>query len=293
MNTNQYCYTEKNFKIADAPTFVKDSSKDLKKIKKQVKENVKQINKAQAMMNARRKYSVLIVLQGMDAAGKDSLIKHILEGVNPVGFNVANFKTPTAEELNHDFLWRINQKLPSRGQIGIFNRSYYEDVLISRVHPSIILNNNLPEIHSLEDVNDEFFEKRYREIRDYEQYLTDNGYVILKFFLHLSKDEQKRRFMSRIETPEKNWKLSAADIRERQYWNKYQIVYEKAINKTSTEENPWYVIPADDKWYSRLIVSNILTEQLKKLPLAYPTMAEKQEKELQIAKQLLQDEDKY
>ena len=156
-----------------------------------------------------------------------------------------------------------------------------------------MLNNNLPDIHSLNDVNDEFFEKRYQDIRNYEQYLTNAGYLILKFFLHISKDEQKRRFMSRIETPEKNWKLSAADIRERQYWNKYQMVYEKAINATATKENPWYVIPADDKWYSRLIVSNILTEQLEKLPLAYPTMTEKQEKELQIAKQLLQDEDKY
>lgn len=293
MKTDQYCFSEGNFKIEKTPTFVKNSADDLKHIKKRVKKNVKRIKKAQEKMNAAHKYGILIVLQGMDASGKDSMIKHILSGVNPSGFNVASFKTPTAVELQHDFLWRINRMLPPRGHIGIFNRSYYEDVLISRVHPAMILNDNLPGINSLADVNDQFFEKRYQDIRNYEQYLTNNGYLILKFFLHISKDEQKRRFMSRIQTPNKNWKLSASDIRERQYWNKYQKVYEKAINSTATKKNPWYVIPSDDKWYSRLIVSDILTEQIEKLPLAYPTVSPQQKKDLQIAKQLLLDEDKY
>ena len=293
MKTKQFRYSKDNFQISKAPTFVKDSSKNLKKIKKHIKKNVKHLKKAQAKLYARHEYSILIVLQGMDAAGKDSMIRHVLSGINPSGFNVASFKQPTAEELDHDYLWRVTRKLPPRGHIGVFNRSYYEDVLVSRVHPQIILNDNLPEVHSLADVNDKFFEKRYKDIRHYEEHLAKNGYIILKFFLHLSKDEQKRRFLARIDTPRKNWKLSSSDIKERQYWNKYQDVYQKAINATSTKKNPWYVIPADDKWYSRLIVSDIITKRIEQLPLAYPAMTPAQEKELEVAKQLLDDEAKY
>lgn len=293
MKTKQYRVDNDNFNISKAPTFVKDSSDHLKEIKKQVKKNVKHINKAQAKLYARHEYSVLIVLQGMDAAGKDSMIRHILSGVNPSGFHVSSFKVPTEKELMHDYLWRITRQLPPRGHVGIFNRSYYEDVLVSRVHPQIILKDSLPEIHSLSDVNDQFFEDRYKDIRNYEKYLTRNGYVILKFFLHLSKEEQKKRFMARIDTPRKNWKLSSNDIKERQYWAKYQSVYEEAINATSTKENPWYVIPSDDKWYSRLIVSDILTKRFDELPLAYPKMSPAQEKDLYLAKQLLEDEGKY
>lgn len=293
MKTKQFRYSKDNFQISKAPTFVKDSSKNLKKIKKHIKKNVKHLKKAQAKLYARHEYSILIVLQGMDAAGKDSMIRHVLSGINPSGFNVASFKQPTAEELDHDYLWRVTRKLPPRGHIGVFNRSYYEDVLVSRVHPQIILNDNLPEVHSLADVNDKFFEKRYKDIRHYEEHLAKNGYIILKFFLHLSKDEQKKRFLARIDTPRKNWKLSSSDIKERQYWNKYQDVYQKAINATSTKRNPWYVIPADDKWYSRLIVSDIITKRIEQLPLAYPAMTPAQEKELEVAKQLLDDEAKY
>ncbi|WP_297953673.1 PPK2 family polyphosphate kinase [uncultured Lactobacillus sp.] len=293
MKTKQFRYSKDNFQISKAPTFVKDSSKDLKKIKKHIKKNVKRLAKAQAKLYARHEYSILIVLQGMDAAGKDSMIRHVLTGINPSGFNVASFKQPTAEELDHDYLWRVTRKLPPRGHIGVFNRSYYEDVLVSRVHPQIILNDNLPEVHSLADVNDKFFEKRYKDIRHYEEHLAKNGYIILKFFLHLSKDEQKKRFLARIDTPRKNWKLSSSDIKERQYWNKYQDVYQKAINATSTKKNPWYVIPADDKWYSRLIVSDIITKRIEQLPLSYPAMTPAQEKELEVAKQLLDDEAKY
>lgn len=292
MDVKKYRYTDNNFKIKDAPTKVKDSANELAKIKKQIKKNVKEIRDAQKMMYARRHYSVLVVFQAMDAAGKDSMISHIFAGVNPVGFKVANFKQPTAQELRHDYLWRVNRELPLRGDIGVFNRSYYEDVLVSRVHPEIILNSKLPEIHSLSDVDAHFFNNRYQDIREYENYLSRNGYVVVKFFLHVSKEEQKKRFLARIDTPEKNWKFSAADIRERQYWDKYQDAYEKAINATATKENPWYVIPADDKWYSRLIVSDILTKRIKKLPLAYPTMTPEQEAELVTARQMLVNEDK-
>jgi PPK2 family polyphosphate:nucleotide phosphotransferase len=273
-----------------APTKVKDSADELDKIKEQIEENLRHIRHAQKMMYARHKYGILVVFQAMDAAGKDSMIAHIFSGVNPVGFKIANFKQPTSAELRHDYLWRINKELPSRGEIGVFNRSYYEDVLVSRVHPEIILNANLPEVDSLSDVNDHFFKGRYQDIRDYEKYLSRNGFVIFKFFLHISKDEQKKRFLRRINLPKKHWKFSSADIRERQYWDKYQKAYEKAINATATKKNPWYVVPADDKWYSRLIVSDILTKEIEKLPLAYPVLSPDEAARLDTAKEELLNE---
>lgn len=291
MAKKDYCYTKANFDIKKAPTWVADSTANLPEIKAQVAKNVKKIKHAQRKMYARHHYGVLAVFQAMDAAGKDSMISHIFAGVSPVGFKVANFKQPTERELRHDYLWRITKELPMRGSIGIFNRSYYEDVLVSRVHPEIILNAHIPGINTIEKVNAQFFEDRYEDIRQYERFLTRNGYVILKFFLHVSKDEQKRRFLSRIETQRKNWKFSAADIRERQYWDQYQKAYEKAINATATKENPWYVIPADDKWYSRLIVSDIFTKRIENLPLAYPQMAPDQEAALIKAKEELLNED--
>lgn len=285
-----YKYTGDDFDIKKAPTKVKDSADELDKIKEQIEENLRHIRHAQKMMYARHKYGILVVFQAMDAAGKDSMIAHIFSGVNPVGFKVANFKQPTSAELRHDYLWRINKELPSRGEIGVFNRSYYEDVLVSRVHPEIILNANLPEVDSLSDVNDHFFKGRYQDIRDYEKYLSRNGFVIFKFFLHISKDEQKKRFLRRINLPKKHWKFSSADIRERQYWDKYQKAYEKAINATATKKNPWYVVPADDKWYSRLIVSDILTKEIEKLPLAYPVLSPDEAVRLDTAKEELLNE---
>ena len=285
-----YKYTGDDFDIKKAPTKVKDSADELDKIKEQIEENLRHIRHAQKMMYARHKYGILVVFQAMDAAGKDSMIAHIFSGVNPVGFRVANFKQPTSAELRHDYLWRINKELPSRGEIGVFNRSYYEDVLVSRVHPEIILNANLPEVDSLSDVNDHFFKGRYQDIRDYEKYLSRNGFVIFKFFLHISKDEQKKRFLRRINLPKKHWKFSSADIRERQYWDKYQKAYEKAINATATKKNPWYVVPADDKWYSRLIVSDILTKEIEKLPLAYPVLSPDEAARLDTAKEELLNE---
>ena len=285
-----YKYTGDDFDIKKAPTKVKDSADELDKIKEQIEENLRHIRHAQKMMYARHKYGILVVFQAMDAAGKDSMIAHIFSGVNPVGFKVANFKQPTSAELRHDYLWRINKELPSRGEIGVFNRSYYEDVLVSRVHPEIILNANLPEVDSLSDVNDHFFKGRYQDIRDYEKYLSRNGFVIFKFFLHISKDEQKKRFLRRINLPKKHWKFSSADIRERQYWDKYQKAYEKAVNATATKKNPWYVVPADDKWYSRLIVSDILTKEIEKLPLAYPVLSPDEAARLDTAKEELLNE---
>lgn len=287
---DDYKYTSDNFKIAEAPTFVKSGADDLENIQLQIEDNLKHIRRAQKKMYARHKYGVLVVFQALDAAGKDSMIAHIFSGVNPVGFKVANFKQPTSNELRHDFLWRINKQLPSRGEIGVFNRSYYEDVLVSRVHPEIILNANLPGINTVDDVDKHFWDGRYQDICDYEKYLSRNCFVILKFFLHMSKDEQKNRFLRRINIPKKNWKFSAADIHERQYWDKYQSVYEKAINKTATPQNPWYVIPADDKWYSRLIVSDILTKRIEELPLAHPELPADKRAELAQAKQELENE---
>ena len=291
MDTKQYRYTKDNFDIKKAPTWVADSADELDQIKAAIDKNVKRIKDAQKKMYARHRYGVIVVFQAMDAAGKDSMISHIFSGVNPVGFKVANFKQPTSVELQHDYLWRINAALPKRGSVGVFNRSYYEDVLVSRVHPEIVLKANLPGVTTLSDVNKDFFTGRYEDIREYEKYLSRNGYVILKFFLHVSKGEQKKRFLSRIETPRKNWKFSAADIHERQFWDKYQAAYDKAINATATKENPWYVIPSDDKWYSRLIVSDIITKRIEKLPLAYPKMSADQEKELARAHQILLNED--
>lgn len=292
MSKKDYCYTKDNFDIKKAPTWVADSTKILDDIKSRIAKNAKRIKNAQRKMYARHRYGVLVVFQALDAAGKDSMITHIFSGVSPVGFSVANFKQPTSRELRHDYLWRVNKMLPMRGTIGVFNRSYYEDVLVSRVHPEIILKSNLPGINSVNEVNDKFFENRYQDIREYENYLTRNGYVILKFFLHVSKDEQRNRFLSRIEVPRKNWKLSEADIRERQYWDKYQEAYEKAINATATKQNPWYVIPADDKWYSRMIVSDIIARRIEEMPLAYPELTPDQEADLVKAKMELLDEDK-
>jgi len=214
-----------------------------------------------------------------------------MSGVNPQGCHVVSFKSPSAEELSHDYLWRITKNLPERGQIGIFNRSYYEEVLVTKVHPEIIVNGKIPGVDSVEDVNDDFWKRRYGEIRNYEKHLSNNGYVIIKFFLHLSKDEQKKRFLKRIEEKDKNWKFSVADMKERAHWEEYQKAFEEAIINTATEKNPWYVIPADRKWFMRLAVSKIITERLEDLAVAYPTLPEEQSKELDsIKEQLLKEE---
>lgn len=257
---------------------------------KHIKQVMREFAKLQEKLYAQRKFGVIIVLQAMDAAGKDSLVNHVFKDITPAGFQVASFKQPSKEELAHDFLWRINAKLPERGKIGIFNRSYYEDVLISRVHPQILVNAGLPGIDQLSDINESLYEQRYNDIRNYEQYLSHNGYLILKFFLHVSKKEQRVRFISRIEEPHKNWKFSSADIRERAYWNQYQDAYQRAINATATIENPWYVLPADDKWTCRAIFADIIMSRLSQLPLAYPKVSATEENALEKAYRELKKE---
>lgn len=248
-------------------------------------ENIDRMAELQDKLYAQDKYSLLIVLQAMDTAGKDGIIKHVMKGLNPQGTSVESFKQPSAEELDHDYLWRVNKSLPERGQIGIFNRSYYEEVLVVKVH-DLIKNQQLPK----EVVSDKIWDKRYRQIRDYEKYLSENGTVIVKIFLHISKEEQKKRLLDRIEDTSKNWKFSAADIKERGYWDNYQECYEDAISETSTKYAPWYIIPADKKWYARLAVSEIIVKTLESLNLQYPEVGEEQLKLLEECKNKLLSE---
>ena len=258
--------------------------------KQALKKDIKKLKVLQDKLYASDNHGVLIIFQAMDAAGKDGTIKHVMSGINPQGCQVSSFKSPTANELDHDYLWRINAKLPERGRIGIFNRSYYEEVLVTKVHPEYVVAQKIPEIDSVKKVNQKFWEQRYEQISNYEKYLTQNGYTIIKFFLHLSKEEQKNRFLSRIDIKEKNWKFSAADIKEREHWNEYQKAFEEAIQKTSTEENPWYVIPADNKWFTRLAVSKILINRFEEMNPEYPTVSKQQVEELQKIKQILLNE---
>jgi PPK2 family polyphosphate:nucleotide phosphotransferase len=218
------------------------------------------------------KHSVLLVIQAIDAAGKDSCIKHVFTGVNPQGVHVVNFKQPSKEELDHDFMWRIYKNLPERGLIVVFNRSHYEEVLVTKVHPEYLLNQNIPNIESINDINDKFWENRYNTINQFEKHLHDNGTMIIKVFLNLSKEEQKHRFIDRIKTPKKNWKFSYADLKERERWDDYQIAFEKMIKNTSTDYAPWHIVPSDNQWISRVIVSKILLEKLESLNLKYPKL---------------------
>lgn len=248
--------------------------------------NKKRLNDFQEKLYAQDRWSLLIVFQAMDAAGKDSAIKAIFEGINPQGCDVHAFKAPSSKELDHDFLWRHMIALPERGRIGIFNRSYYEEVLVTKVHPAIIESQKLPP-----DLKDrKIFQRRYREINNFEDYLHNNGIHVLKFFLNVSRDEQKKRFLERIDRPEKNWKFSAADAKERGHWDEYMDAYEECLRATSTKKAPWYVIPADNKWVTRLAVSRIIYQTLKGLKLHYPTVTEPQKQALGEAKRLLESE---
>jgi PPK2 family polyphosphate:nucleotide phosphotransferase len=264
------------------PTKVKPvygSDKDYEKL---LEEHIEQLSAQQELLYASNSYAVLLILQAMDAAGKDGVIKHVMSGVNPQGCQVCSFKHPSATELQHDFLWRTTRDLPERGRIGIFNRSYYEEVLIARVHPEILLGEGIAEA----DMGT-IWHNRYRSIVNQEKHLHLNGTRIIKFFLHLSKDEQRKRFLERIDKPEKNWKFSEADIEERAYWKDYMKAYEKCLGATSTSDSPWYVVPADDKENARLIVSRIVVDTLEGLEMSYPKTSDKRRRELQaIRKQL-------
>jgi len=278
------------FSLSDYPTEIKkkDVDKELGEIL--IQKDVEQLSSLQDILYADKHHAVLIIIQAMDAAGKDGTIKHIMSGVNPEGVRVTSFKSPSPTELDHDYFWRHYLALPAKGEIGIFNRSHYENVLITKVHPEFILNEKHEGINSLDDINKLFWQKRYKQICRFEKNLAENDTLILKFFLHVSKDVQKKRFLDRIDDPSKNWKFSTADLKERAFWGDYQSAYEEAIQNTSTKEAPWFVIPADEKWFSRYLVGKIICTELKKLNLSYPVISETERVSLLKAKELLLNE---
>ena len=278
------CQPGENVNLKEWPTQVKPFYKSKKQYHKLLEEHVDELSSLQRLHYASNRYALLLIFQGMDAAGKDGAIRHVMSGVNPQGCQVFSFKQPSAEELEHDFLWRTTRRLPERGRIGIFNRSYYEEVLIVRVHPEILNSQRLP--HELPDAKT-IWKDRYRSIVDLEEHLHRNGTRIIKFFLHLSKDEQRKRFLDRIDEPEKNWKFSLADVRERKSWSLYMQAYEACLSATSIAAAPWYVVPADDKKNARLIISQILLDTFNELEMAYPKTTAKRRSELKaIRKQL-------
>ena len=259
--------------------------KDKKDARKKLEKNIAELAEYQDILYAQDTYALLLIFQAMDAAGKDGAIKHVMSGVNPQGCQVYSFKSPSAEELDHDYLWRTNKVMPERGRIGIFNRSYYEEVLVVRVHPELLDHQKIPP-----SARENIWKRRYDQINNMEKYLSENGVVILKFFLNVSKEEQKKRFLERIDRPEKNWKFSTADAKERAFWDNYQQAYEDCLNRTSTEWAPWFVVPADNKWFTRLTVSEIVVRTLKRLNLRYPEVSEERRRELLEIRKLLEDE---
>jgi PPK2 family polyphosphate:nucleotide phosphotransferase len=282
----------KDFRVAEGatvdlktwPTKTEPIYKSKKRYKEILEDHVVRMSAQQDLLYASDRYDVLLIFQAMDAAGKDGAIKHVMSGVNPQGCQVHSFKHPSGDELQHDFLWRTTRDLPARGNIGIFNRSYYEEVLIVRVHRELLVAEGLPDAPKHDE---ELWHERYRSIVNLEKHLHRNGTRIVKFFLHLSKEEQRKRFLARIEQPEKNWKFSEADIAERKYWKRYMEVYGDCLGATSTRDAPWYVVPADDKQNARIIVSRIILDTLEELKMAYPTVSGARRQELQaIRKQL-------
>jgi len=274
-----------NIKLKDFITY-----KKFDEAKKQLKNLRKEISKLQDTMYAEGKYAVLICLQGMDTSGKDSLVREVFKEVNARGVVVHSFKIPTEIELKHDFLWRHYIALPARGKIGVFNRTHYENVLVTRVHPEYILGENIPEIKSVKDINDDFYHQRMEAINQFENHLTENGTIILKFFLNLSKEEQKNRLLRRLRLKEKNWKFSPGDLKERKLWDKYQMCYEDLINRTSTKKAPWFIIPADDKPTARYLVANIIYNILKQCNFKEPELPEKYKVEIDNYKSQLSNE---
>jgi PPK2 family polyphosphate:nucleotide phosphotransferase len=285
IDTNEFRVREGNeVDLKKWPTNVKPVYKSEKHYKKLLENHVAQLSAMQHLHYASDHYAVLLIFQAMDAAGKDGAIRHVMSGVNPQGCQVFSFKHPSPTELQHDFLWRTTRDLPERGRIGIFNRSYYEEVLITRVHPEILRGEGLPDALIVDKA---VWHDRYRSIVDLERHLHGNGTRIVKFFLHLSKEEQRKRFLERIDEPEKNWKFSSADIQERKFWKNYRLAYEECLGATSTSDVPWYVVPADDKENARLIVSQIVLDAFEGLKMAYPkTTTERHAELLSIREQL-------
>ena len=271
-------------KLKEQPTMVKPFCKSKKEYQELLEAHVEELSSLQRLHYASNRYALLLIFQGMDAAGKDGAIRHVMSGVNPQGCQVSSFKQPSADELEHDFLWRTTRRLPERGQIGIFNRSYYEEVLVVRVHPEILRRQGLSE-----ELRDEktIWQERYRSIVDLERHLYRNATRTIKIFLHISRDEQRKRLLERIDEPDKNWKLSLADIHERKYWKQYMHAYEACLNATSTHRAPWYAVPADDKENARLIVSQIVLGALNALKMAYPKTTDKRREELKSIRRML------
>ena len=280
-------HTGRKVDLSKWPTKVKPVYSSRDEYKTLLADHIEKLSARQSLLYACDQYAVLLIFQALDAAGKDSAIKHVMSGVNPQGCQVFSFKHPSAEELAHDFLWNATRRLPERGRIGIFNRSYYEEVLIVRVHPEILAGEGLP--HNLTD-KESIWRDRYQSIVNLEQHLHRNGTRVIKFFLHLSKAEQRKRFLKRIDQPEKNWKFSADDIKERDYWKQYMKAYEACLGATSTRTSPWYVVPADDKENAQLIVSRVVLDALSELKMSYPKADAARERELQRIRKLLESE---
>ncbi|MEO8043457.1 MAG: ADP-polyphosphate phosphotransferase [Spartobacteria bacterium] len=277
----------RSWRLEKAPTAIKPLYKSKSQYRKMLDRQVEELSELQSLLYAHNRYALLLIFQAMDAAGKDSAIKHVMSGINPQGCQVFSFKQPSAEELDHDFLWRTTRCLPQRGRIGIFNRSYYEEVLIVRVHPEILRAESLPA-----EVTDgkAIWEDRYRSINDLESHLSRCGTRILKFFLHVSKEEQRKRFLARLEEPDKNWKFNAGDLAERELWDKYMAAYESCLRATSTKEAPWFAVPADDKKNARLIIADAIVDALKDLKMSYPQPDPAHRKELEKIRKALANE---
>jgi len=291
MNIEKFIFSpRKNSKLSDFKTDKIYGFNNDKDAEKELEKGVKRLSELQELLYAQDQYSLLIIFQAMDAAGKDSTIKHVMSGINPQGCTVTSFKAPSSEELDHNFLWRCMKVIPAKGDIGIFNRSYYEEVLVVRVHPEILASQKLPIKFENGIPGEDFWSMRYTDINNFEQNLTNNGTHILKFFLHVSKDEQKERFLKRIDAKEKNWKFSVNDIFERRHWDDYQLAYEKMMEHTSTADTPWYVIPADHKWFMQLAVCKVIIDKLESFNLHFPELTAKQIEELRKGKDLLSSE---
>jgi len=284
-----YCITKgKDFRLKDYDTTDTSGVKTKKHAEKLLEESSTVVSHMQELLFAQDRWALLLIFQGMDAAGKDGAIKHVMSGVNPQGCDVSAFKQPTHEELDHDFLWRCHKVLPERGKIGIFNRSYYEEVLVVRVHPQVLGSQRLPK----QLVTKHIWDERYEDINHFERYVARNGVLIRKFFLHVSREEQKKRFLSRLDDPEKNWKFDLSDVKERGYWKDYQEAYEEAIQNTAEKHAPWYVVPADNKWYARLVIASAIVEGMHGLDLQYPETDKAKKRELDEIREHLEEHDK-
>ncbi len=276
----------KGFKLRDFDTRDRGGLDKAEATEHLMPENIEVLRELQEKLFAEDRYAILVVIQAMDAAGKDGIVKHVMSGLNPAGTQVKSFKTPSKEENDHDYLWRIHKEMPPRGEIGIFNRSHYEEVIIARVH-DLVKQSQIPS----EILNEDIWKDRYRQIRDYERYLTENGIKVIKFYLHLSKDEQRERLLARIENPAKHWKFNQDDIEERRHWDEYQHALEAMIQHTSVEHAPWYVIPADRKWFARYLVSEVLRHEMESLNLNYPSLSEAEYDILEQCRTILMEEE--